>query len=532
MFEQRSGLPALERTRSRPSLENLEARLAPAVIAADDPQTGVSYTIAPGTVLSPSRQQGVLDNDETTGANFGNPLVATVLTQPAYVTTGGTVIPQNALTLNQDGSFTFVAPQNAAPGVIEFTYTATDTVTLDSDTATVRIIITPEAGPRHAVSAGVGGGPIVRVYNSRTGLEVFSKMAFEDTFRGGVQTATGDLNGDGIDDVVATPNFGGGPVFVIYDGKTGAELFRDLAFSDPNYRGGLSVAIGDVDGDGDNEIILGAGAGGGPRIQVLNPIVNPAVNPFLDTPAILAVLPLGVGSFFAFESTFNGGVQVATGDVQGTGRDAIIVGAGDGGGPLVRVFDFVGLRTIGEFFAFDPSQRSGVSVAAGNFGRGVADIVVGAGIGAPMVNIHALNGALLNQFQAFPQDLPTGAQFLGGPTTNSAGFTGPSGAVLPTAVQPSGLVPFGDGLSAALLNPNTGNFVGSEGGVNVAVTQRDGDGIDDIVTGPGSGSSPRVRIFSGLTFVELENITAFNPNFFGGVFVGGNSGTDSQNRTP
>jgi hypothetical protein len=55
------------------------------------------------------------------------------------------------------------------------------------------------------------------------------------------------------------------------------------------------------------------------------------------------------------------GVHYAIGDVDADGRQDIVVGAGPGGGPNVRVFDATGVMHS-DFFAFDPSFRGGVVV--------------------------------------------------------------------------------------------------------------------------------------------------------------------------
>ena len=59
---------------------------------------------------------------------------------------------------------------------------------------------------------------------------------------------------------------------------------------------------------------------------------------------------------------FLGGVQVAAGDVTGDGFADVIVGAGPGGGPHVRVFDGKTLEEWLSFYALTPDFTGGVNV--------------------------------------------------------------------------------------------------------------------------------------------------------------------------
>ena len=63
------------------------------------------------------------------------------------------------------------------------------------------------------------------------------------------------------------------------------------------------------------------------------------------------------------------------------------------------------------------------------------------------------------------------------------------------------------------------------GGVTVAALDVNGDGKADIITGAGSGGGPHVRIFDGVTSLQLEDNTsdsfyAYDVLFSGGVYVG------------
>src|SRR5439155_27166985 len=117
--------------------------------------------------------------------------------------------------------------------------------------------------------AGVGGAPTVRVFDFATGAEKFNFLAYTANFAGGVRVATGDVNGDGVPDIITAPGAGGGPHIKVFDGATGQLITQFMAYT-PSFAGGVYVAAGDVNGDGKADIITGAGAGGGPHVKVFD----------------------------------------------------------------------------------------------------------------------------------------------------------------------------------------------------------------------------------------------------------------------
>jgi hypothetical protein len=71
-----------------------------------------------------------------------------------------------------------------------------------------------------------------------------------------------------------------------------------------------------------------------------------------------------LSSFFAYDSSFTGGVRVAAGDVNGDGTVDIVTGAGPGGAPHVKAFDGVTGVEFRSFLAGSPAFGGGVYVAA------------------------------------------------------------------------------------------------------------------------------------------------------------------------
>jgi hypothetical protein len=256
--------------------------------------------------------------------------------------------------------------------------------------------VTPTPVRLIATGAGEGGGPHVKVFDAATGAEVYSFFAYDSSFRGGVRVAVGDVDGDGVPDIITTPGPGGGPHVRVFSGVDLHQLASFFAY-DPTFRSGANVAAGDLDGDGVDEVVTGAAPGGGSHVRSFDIRGGQAVQ-----------LAGPLGSFFAFGPDFSGGVNVAVGDYDGVLGDEIIAGAATQF-PEVRVFSRDG-RLVTSFLAFDVA-RVGITVAAGDVdGDGKADIIVGPGDGGgPVVRtFRGGTGELMNSTAAFDPDLRGG----------------------------------------------------------------------------------------------------------------------------
>ena len=238
-------------------------------------------------------------------------------------------------------------------------------------------------GQRVVVVPGPGRFPDAQVFSADDGSALSAFQPFEQTFVGGLYVSTGDLNRDGYEDYVFSADVGGGPRVKVVSGKTGATLQDFFGIEDVAFRGGARTAVGDVNGDGVPDLIVAAGVGGGPRVAVYD---GTSVTGNRATPRRL------VGDFFAFEQTLRNGAYVAAGDVTGDGSADLVLGGGPGGGPRVRVLNGAELAAgkqtvVSDFFAGPTTDRGGVKVAvkevdetAGVTG-GKGDIVTASGAG-------------------------------------------------------------------------------------------------------------------------------------------------------
>ncbi|MFL5340630.1 MAG: FG-GAP-like repeat-containing protein, partial [Gemmataceae bacterium] len=307
---------------------------------------------------------------------------------------------------NGDGTFDLVTTSPTAtfaytaPGIYSAHGRITDKDGAFSDvTSKVSVGLGGNGGivtTRYVVTgADAGGGPAVRVYTTDGTLK-YSFFALNPRFTGGVRVAVGDVNGDGIEDIIAAAGPGGGPQVQVFDGKTGA-LLRSFFAYNLGFTGGVYVASGDVNGDGFADIVTGVGGGGGPHVEVFSGADGSLLQ-----------------SFFAYNPAVTTGVSVAAGDVDGDGKADIVTGAGPGGAPHVQVFRGTDLSVLRSFFAGPTTFTGGVYVAAGDLnGDGIADIAVGLGASATATDqsrLRVYNGAT----QALLYDFAPYGSFHGG----------------------------------------------------------------------------------------------------------------------
>jgi subtilisin family serine protease len=360
-----------------------------------------------------------------------------------------------------------------------------------------------------ATGSGAGVAGEVKVYSQR-GKLVNTIQPYDAGFTGGVRVATGDINGDGIPDIITAAGPGGGPHLKVFDAKTGT-TFGGFFSADPSFSGGLNIATGDVNGDGRADIIVGTDTGGGPRVTVFS--YNLETGGFDN-----------IADFFAYSLDFNKGVRVAAGDLDGDGKADIFTAPGTGGGPHVKVFsgaDLVAgsyLSPIRSFFAGDPSDSRGLFISAGHVSSKTAtDIIVSTGsTSSPTVRVYDGNTLELNE-----AILPPKGQ--GGPVGLVVDQYDDLSRAKLTYYFPDNILPPATPIkelpnSAELVKPAQLN--GYSQGVRVVMADYNGDGISDFVFASGPSDTPRVSIVNSKTGVLYKTFMAFPTTFYGGVFVG------------
>ncbi|HEY1188157.1 MAG TPA: VCBS repeat-containing protein [Gemmata sp.] len=300
-----------------------------------------------------------------------------------------------------------------------------------------------------------------------------------------VRSASGDVNADGVPDIITAqgPGAGSGSEIRIYDGRAArfsgqAVLISDFfAYSNvagagqvPGFAGGVFVAAGDFNGDGFAEVVTSPGAGASGHVKVFD--FNTGGRFAGSNPDLRA-------SFFAYPG-FLGEVRVATLSAASNALPRLVTASGAGTTqPDIRMYTnaytlgqmgggtFV--SPISQMFPY-PGFLGGISIAGGSNGQ----LFVSPNTGASQISTFNLN------------------PFSFGATELAPGVTFQTGFAAPTDVR----------LGSADVN---------------------GDGIADVLTSSvGTSSSTPISAYSltdGVT--SLSGLNGFQGfGFFGDTWVG------------
>jgi len=404
--------------------------------------------------------------------------------------------------------------------------------------------------PSVVVGAGRGFEPRVQIFNEggTAMLPGDGFLAYSRNFLGGVSATLADSNLDGTYDQIVTCPVGGGAEVRVWDiaqlvatgGQNG--ILQDFFAFDPSFQGGGYVASGDIDGDGVADIVVGAGASvidfnnDGVPDAVFTSNIGPFVKAFDGNNVATTLM-----NYQAYNGGYFGGVRVALGDLGGdnglvpgtdntfrnggfagshfAGTSEIVTAPGIGGGADIKIWSFVGALQadqLGEIFpeqSYGTNYRVGTTVAVGFFTGNIddqnfayADISLGADAGGgPRIISFRFDGALA-------PDQQHGYHYV---FANEVVPSAPGEPPDPAPVDPN--------------YPLTSFFAYSStfpGGVRIAATRDvNGNGRDELVTGPGpsqgTGQAPTIKVLDGLNGSQIHSYSGFTAaNYDFGVYVG------------
>ncbi len=318
--------------------------------------------------------------------------------------------------------------------------------------------------------------PRVQVWDSETNellFEIAPELTYGANNKFGVRVAMGDVDGDGLRDLIIAPGRNTAPIIKIFAGRpqigVQGSLITTIAAADTygqNFKGGVNVVVGDVTGDCHADIVL---------VPSLGPAtVKVFKNRTMANDGVVTFKRSHTFNAFAEQTKYIGGASIAIGDFdgkeneEGEKQNEIVVGSGAGIKARWRIFNVQGaderrIRTI-----LDPSGfNKGINVAAGDVdGDGIAEIITATDSGGKStVRVFSSRGAQLNTFRAFTKTSDV---------TNSP--------------------------------------------VHVTLRDLDDDGILEVLATQGQDgrSQYRVKKFHALTGDLIDYYIASSPDFFGG----------------
>ncbi len=243
------------------------------------------------------------------------------------------------------------------------------------------------------VGSAPGEGGDVKIFN-QAGKLIRKFAAFPSSFRGGANIAIANLRSGKTAEIIVTAASAGDSQVRIFD--TRGNLLRQFFAGARNYSGSLSLSVGDLEGNGDDKIVVAYGSGQEPQVKIFSREgkligvflvyeksfrggVNVAVANLdgrRDNNKDEIIIAPGPGrdpqvkifnnygqlqkQFLAYGKNWQGGIRVTAGDLNNDGMSEIILGVNPGATPHVRVFDRLG-NLMESFYAWEAGFAGGVN---------------------------------------------------------------------------------------------------------------------------------------------------------------------------
>jgi len=298
--------------------------------------------------------------------------------------------------------------------------------------------------PRLVIAPVSRHEPFVKILDAN-GLQVGEFLAYDRSHKGGVTLAAGDFDNDGNDEIITAPASDLEADIKIFD-KDGTFLRHFLAYP-ATYRGGVNLAVADLNSDGKYEIITAPASGIQSEIKIFT-----SEGKFIN-------------SFLAYPASFKGGASVAVGNVMGGSALEIVVGTGKSGVPQIKIFSESGVL-LGDFLADKKDAATGLRVALldidNNVRRRQSEILISKQSESTKAMITDFRGNIRREWLMY-----------------SPSF---------------------------------------KGDVKSITADLNHDGVKEIISFPGVGGGPHVRIFDHLGNFK-NSFYAYSPDFEGGVNV-------------
>lgn len=257
--------------------------------------------------------------------------------------------------------------------------------------------VVPNSG-RIATVPGFGGASQVRTFNY-LGSNIYTPgfYTYGQEITTGFNISSGDLNGDGRDELVVAPQKGAAPYIRILDYLGQPKFIPGFYAYEEDMKCGVDVAVADLNNDNKDEIITIPGNGCPAQVRIFNFMGQPILNP----------------GFYAYEQSMTKGARIAAGDLNGDNKAEIVTIPEQQAPAHVRLFDYTGKpKFTPGFYAYNRDLGTGGDVTIGDINgddRNEIATIPGPGFPAHVRFFNLVGQPKINPgFYAYGKNVKTG----------------------------------------------------------------------------------------------------------------------------